>query len=132
MFLPLQSYDMILGLDWLSSFSTMQIHWQQKWLAIPYQGSTAVLIGDAPELPVGSVIQLALIQPEAAEQSITAEVLPPGFQELLSEFAHLFQPPTELPPQRDCDHSIPLVLGARPVFVRPYRYAPVLKTEIEH
>jgi hypothetical protein len=61
MFLPLQSYDMILGLDWLSSFSPMQIHWQQKWFAIPYQGSTAVLIGDAPELPVGSVIQLALI-----------------------------------------------------------------------
>jgi hypothetical protein len=24
--LPLQSYDMILGLDWLSSFSPMQIH----------------------------------------------------------------------------------------------------------
>jgi hypothetical protein len=25
--LPLQSYDMILGLDWLSSFSPMHIHW---------------------------------------------------------------------------------------------------------
>ncbi|CAD6211893.1 unnamed protein product [Miscanthus lutarioriparius] len=36
--LPLTAYDMILGLDWLSSFSPMQVHWQQKWIAIPYNG----------------------------------------------------------------------------------------------
>jgi hypothetical protein len=54
--LPLQSYDMILGLDWLSSFSPMQNHWQQKWIAIPYDGATVVLIGDALDLPVGSVL----------------------------------------------------------------------------
>jgi len=55
--LPLSSFDMILGLDWLASFSPMQVHRAQKWLSIPYQSSTAVLVGDAPELPVGSVIQ---------------------------------------------------------------------------
>ncbi|CAD6247668.1 unnamed protein product [Miscanthus lutarioriparius] len=60
--LPLSSFDMILGLDWLASFSPMQVHWAQKWLSIPYQGSTTVLVGDAPELPVGSVIQLCVLQ----------------------------------------------------------------------
>jgi hypothetical protein len=36
-----------------------------------------------------------------------------------------------LPPARPCDHSIPLVPGAQPVQVRPYRYPPLLKDEIE-
>jgi hypothetical protein len=41
--LPLGHFDMILGMDWLESFSPMQVHWRHKWMAIPYQGSTAVL-----------------------------------------------------------------------------------------
>jgi hypothetical protein len=52
-------------------------------------------------------------------------------KELVTEFTHLFQPPTGLPPSRACDHTIPLIQGAQPVFVHPYRYAPLLKTEIE-
>lgn len=49
----------------------------------------------------------------------------------LTEFEHLFQPASGLPRQRSCDHSIPLIPGAQPVFVQPYRYAPLLKSEIE-
>jgi predicted aspartyl protease len=37
--LSLSSYDLIVGMDWLESLSPMQIHWHQKWLMIPYQGS---------------------------------------------------------------------------------------------
>lgn len=59
--LPLTAYDMILGLDWLSSFSAMQVHWQQKWMAIPYNGQPVMLFGDVPELPVGSLVQLSLL-----------------------------------------------------------------------
>jgi hypothetical protein len=106
----------------------MQNHWQQKWIAIPYDGATVVLIRDALDLPVGSVLQLSMVQSDSSRQSITSKSLPPEFKALLTEFAYLFQPPNELPPQRDCDHSIP---GAQLVFIRPYRYAPVLKNEIE-
>jgi hypothetical protein len=42
-----------------------------------------------------------------------------------------FSTSTGLPPSRACDHTIPLIQGAQPIFVRPYRYAPLLKTEIE-
>jgi hypothetical protein len=35
------------------------------------------------------------------------------------------------PPPRECSHSIPLLPGSRPVCVRPYRYTPTLKNEIE-
>lgn len=50
---------------------------------------------------------------------------------LLHEFAAVFTPPSEYPPPRSCDHEIPLIQGAKPVFVRPYRYPPALKDEIE-
>jgi hypothetical protein len=39
----------------------MQVHWAHRWLSIPYQGITTVLLGEEPELPVGSVVQLSLV-----------------------------------------------------------------------
>ncbi|XP_037493403.1 uncharacterized protein LOC119370090 [Jatropha curcas] len=43
-------------------------------------------------------------------------------QKLLAKFASLFNAPTGLPPSRSCDHRIPLIPGAGPVVVQPYRY----------
>jgi hypothetical protein len=58
--------------------------------------------------------------------------LPHEIQALIQEFAELFEVPQNLPPSRACDHAIPLIDGAAPVQVRPYRYAPTLKNEIEN
>ena len=127
---PLSAYDMILGLDWLGSFSPMHVHWSHQWMAIPYQGSTAVLLGKSTSVPSGSVIQLCLVQ-DSAEPHLATAHLPVLVQDLLSEFAQLFESVFGLPPRRDCDHAIPLIPGAHPVAVRPYRYAPMLKSEIE-
>lgn len=57
--------------------------------------------------------------------------MPPEVQLLLDEFRSIFAEPTELPPRRPCDHSIPLVPGATPVAVHQYQYKPALKDEIE-
>jgi hypothetical protein len=40
----------------------------------------------------------------------------PEIQQLLDTFSHIFSEPIELPPQRDCDHSISLFLceGGQP------------------
>jgi hypothetical protein len=57
--------------------------------------------------------------------------LPEALQQLITRFSHVFALSQGLPPARDCDHHIPLLPGVRPVQIRPYRYAPVLKTEIE-
>jgi hypothetical protein len=43
--LKLQSFDMIIDMDWLERFSPMQIHWAEKWLTIPYKGSFVTLHG---------------------------------------------------------------------------------------
>jgi hypothetical protein len=56
--LPKLQFDMIVGYDWLASFSTMKIHRAAKWMAIPYQGQTVVLQGILSELSAGSVVQL--------------------------------------------------------------------------
>jgi hypothetical protein len=50
---------------------------------------------------------------------------------LLTEFASLFATPTGLPPPRSCDHRIHLLPDTAPVAVPPYRYAQLLKDEIE-
>jgi hypothetical protein len=76
---------MILGLDWLACFSPMQVHWDQRWISIPYDGTTAVLFGDAPELPVGLVIQLCMVQDSGSSSSTT--IVPPAVQALVTEFA---------------------------------------------
>lgn len=50
---------------------------------------------------------------------------------MLQEYVVLFEVPYELPPSTPFDYSIPLVDGVVPVHIRPYRYAPQLKDEIE-
>jgi hypothetical protein len=40
--------------------------------------------------------------------------------------------PTSLPPSRFCEHFIPLFEGARPVSIRPYRFSPQMKDEVEN
>jgi hypothetical protein len=61
----------------------------------------------------------------------TVSLLPVEIQSLIDQFGVIFKEPDSLPPSRDCDHEIPLIPGARPVNVRPYRYPPTLKDEIE-
>lgn len=126
--LSLQSYDMVLGMDWLEHFSPMKVHWGNKWMPIPYQESSVLLQGLTSSVPDDLVVQILSVQSKEEKPDST---LPSEIQELLVEFAIVFSTPTELPPSRECDHTIPLVAGARPVNVRPYRYPPALKDEIE-
>lgn len=57
--------------------------------------------------------------------------MPEAIAMLLKEFPDVFEEPQGLPPTRKCDHHIPLLPGAQPVNIRPYRHKPEHKTEIE-
>jgi hypothetical protein len=46
--LPLQYYDGIIGMDWLSARGTMNINWDQKWLTFDHRGATVFLQGALP------------------------------------------------------------------------------------
>lgn len=128
--LPIGAYDVIVGMDWLSSFNPMQIHWQDKWLLIPYNGQWMLLQGIDSDLPDKLVLQVYQVASETEALSAT-EPLHPQIQAILDRYPEVLQPPTELPPSRPCNHAIPLIPGAQPVLIRPYRYPPALKDEIE-
>jgi hypothetical protein len=127
--IPLGSFDIILGMDWLEAFSPMRVSWKDKWMSIPYGSGFRFLKGMASIDSDSSLLQLFSIS--SVESSTSVPPVPPPVQELLDEFSSLFAEPTTLPPRRNCDHSIPLVPGAQPVSIRQYRYSPKLKTEIE-
>jgi hypothetical protein len=74
------------------------------------------------------LVQLFSVSAQSTQTDIT---LAPAIVQLLSEFPSVVTPPSELPQNVSVDHEIPLVDGARPVTVRPYRYPPALKDEIE-
>lgn len=143
--LPLQCYDIVLGMDWLESFSPMEIHWSQKWLSFPYNGTDIKLQGLLPQLhsleiisdserqhmettsDIWCVLELSLIQ----QQDTQSSVIPDQLQHLIQQYKHLFDKPQGLPPQRSHMHSIPFLPGAQPFRLRPYRYNLAQKDEIE-
>lgn len=77
----------------------------------------------------GGVAQVVHLCP--ITENPPAETVPPEVQQLIKLNASLFQDSTGLPPQRAFDHKIPLVPGVKPVSVKPYRYSPTHKDEIE-
>jgi hypothetical protein len=77
----------------------------------------------------GGVAQLLQLSPVLKHHK--EEVVPKAIQQLVHQFVDIFQSPTKLPPQRAMDHHIPLISGATPINVKPYRYIPTQKDEIE-
>lgn len=142
--LPLACYDVILGMDWLEEHSPMKINWKLKHVAFEHKGSEImlqVLLPDTQQCSIISVQQLdALFKQDAVLQIFELgiqsdhklqEDIPPSIQSLINEFADLFAEPAGLPPKRAYDHTIPLLAGAQPFRLRPYRYTPDQKDEIE-
>ena len=76
---------------------------------------------------VAHLVQLSPIQTSPT----TPTTLPPEVQALIEHDTHLFQDPTTLPPARNMEHQIALLPGVQPVNVKPYRYSPTQKDEIE-
>ncbi|GJW82976.1 putative reverse transcriptase domain-containing protein [Tanacetum coccineum] len=74
--------------------------------------------------------------PEISLNALTTdEALSYGSQKelqlLLQEFEDVFSIPSALPPQRSCDHKIPLKDESTVINIRPYRYPPNQKDVIE-
>lgn len=76
---------------------------------------------------ITDVIQLCHI----VERDNPAPPITPEVQQLLDKNIQVFEEPTSLPPHRDFDHRVPLLAGAKPVNLKPYRYTPLQKNEIE-
>lgn len=80
--------------------------------------------GDLPSQLEFTVVELQLIKETQETKVAVMDDVPEEIQQVIASFADLFEEPTGLPPRRSSDHKIPLVDGARPVNIRPYRYSP--------
>jgi hypothetical protein len=142
--LELGAYDAILGMDWLKQNSPMVTDWEHHCLAFPYnnkfvklKGILAPVTDTVRELPVEQLIKwykgnevwaLAIVHPDISPDASSP---PPPVQEVLDQYQDIFATPTELPPERQYNHAIPLTAGAAPFNARPYRYSPAHKDEIK-
>ncbi|KAJ7942659.1 Ty3/gypsy retrotransposon protein [Quillaja saponaria] len=152
--MPLGSYGIVLGVQWLSTLGDISWNFKQLTMSFEWQGQRLQLQGMLAQ-PVtwlkdkdAAVIihnrdQAMFIQVERAKpnglqlwsielsKQDTSEVYSSHLNTLLYEFIDVFAEPKSLPPERSFDHSITLKEGSQPVNQRPYRYGPLQKDIIE-
>ena len=106
----------------------MTTYWAQGWLSFQKGQKSILLQGVGHQFGPQTVVEMQLVQDGP---SVELSPVLPKMQQLLDQYESVFAEPQGLPPARQCDHHIPLIPGARPVSVRPYRVDPHLKDEIE-
>lgn len=141
--LDLPGYDLILGMDWLSNHSPMQVDWANKLIILKWKGQWVTLQGVKLATASCKLLHLRVMREFQDRQAVAhlvqlcvistgkEEIVPVGIQHILQQFASVFDEPSGLPPQRPYDHAIPLFPGFQLVNVRPYHYTPAQKDEIE-
>jgi hypothetical protein len=151
--LPLAGCDVVLGIQWLRTLGPILWDFAKLQMKFHYMGKGCVLHGlqQGPKVSLeggdsfklskreqkGLLLHLVnRAMPEMASSRQKGGVeerqqIPGPVGDILREFAEVFQEPKGLPPSRSHDHSIPLIPGAQPVSVRPYRYPFYQKEEIE-
>jgi len=140
-------YDAILGFDWLLQFSPMHCDWVAKTLQFQHGDQIVTLQGQKPPPVSLSSISAKQMFKSIQDNDVWAYVLVDNpttesspqlspdtsedIQDMLVQYAVIFQDPKQLPPHRAYDHAIPLYPDAVPVNARPYHYSPQHTTEIE-
>lgn len=143
--LPIQTYDIILGIDWMYNLSPVTLDLPLRLLTVHHKGKAITLTDHMipPEKCVlesaemiklleksvlGYIIQIHNVE---SEEVSTSHPIPTEIETLLQEFQSVTKEPTGLPPVRDCDHAIPLLEGAQPPNLRPYRVPHMQKDAME-
>ncbi|GJZ40204.1 putative reverse transcriptase domain-containing protein [Tanacetum coccineum] len=107
------SFDMIIGMDWLSNHRA-EIICHKKVVRIPLLGGKVLrVIGERPEEKARQLMS-AKAKEKKQEEIIVVRVFPEVFLDDLSG----------LPPNREIEFRIELIPGAMPVAKSPYRLAP--------
>ncbi|XP_076946756.1 uncharacterized protein LOC143618415 [Bidens hawaiensis] len=149
--IPLENYDMILGVQWLSpleyilwNFQKMTMKFKRDGVACELKGieNNKFLVCSGEKM--GSILhkkaksnssQLFSIQLTKPQVPFDSKIVPGKddciWQPLFIEFRDVFQAPTILPPERKFDHKIVLKEGTTPISQRSYRYPMVQKNVID-
>jgi hypothetical protein len=137
--LQLKGYDIILGCDWIKQHSPIGLDLRDcsRQLVIQKNGHKRVIFSDFTSLPskpiisahklekicrtknVGYIIQVNML--ESIDNKETQPSIPLEIHDLLQHYQDIFSDQVMLPPPMPCDHQIPLLQGAKPPNIRPYR-----------
>jgi len=125
--IPLDSYDMVLGVTWLRTLGPILWDFDNLCMAFTYHGRRVLWRGvgspSAALPPTGGLL---------AARGLSAKGTEPALLEcLLDAYADVFMAPSGLPLARACDLRIHLKSSTEPVAVRPYRYPQLQKDELE-
>jgi len=113
--IPLGGFGIVLGCDWLRTLGPILWDFTNLTMLFWRHDHRVQWSGNRTQI----------------NPRVTATATVDFLTALLDEFADLFAEPKGLPPQRTFDHRIHLLPGTPPIAVRPYRYAQLLKDEIE-
>ncbi|XP_017241605.1 uncharacterized protein LOC135152094 [Daucus carota subsp. sativus] len=156
--LPMGSYDLVLGVDWLGSlgpvtfdFKKLEMRFQKGEEMIVLQGNQG---SDKPRLHQMTADQFvrscqrqehgllfildvvhqpagSLLSLQSDDGNNNSEGNKKQLHNLLEEYSDIFKAPEGLPPERQIEHSIDLKEGSQPFSIRPYRNSYNQKNEIE-
>lgn len=82
--LPLGAYDGILGLDWLTKHSPMQVDWSQRWMSFYRQQELVTLHGSLPDDCPITLVTIASLLP------VNQPEVPPAMQSILDQYPSVF------------------------------------------
>ncbi|XP_050920201.1 uncharacterized protein LOC127137820 [Lathyrus oleraceus] len=126
--LPLKKVDVVLGMDWLSAKSVF-IRCEEKLIIIPSNEVTPKdvltiilegMIGMVNFLFENEKSVLFVLTKESSDNLSVTQI------PIVFEFPEVFpEDVTSLPPEREVEFSIDLILGTTPIYVSPYRMAPL-------
>jgi hypothetical protein len=141
--IPMGGADVVLRVKWLQSLGIMTFNFQELFMKFSLEGKEIELRGitGKPSKEISSngmkkllkkgnhgvISQLCSLDVQTSKPSI-----PLDLQGIIDKHSKVFEDiPRGLPPTRNHDHAIHLILGSVHPNIRPYRYPYAQKSEIE-
>uniref|UniRef100_A0A0A9CDC9 Uncharacterized protein n=1 Tax=Arundo donax TaxID=35708 RepID=A0A0A9CDC9_ARUDO len=133
--LEVQGYDMVLGADWIYIHSPIGLNLQTRQFSVTKYGGLVITFIDEtlPDrncmvgtkklckmLKKGSVGAVVVLNNSGDQDAQTENNVPDALKPLIQQYNDIFTEPSEVPPSRQIDHSIPLLPEAKVVNKRPY------------
>jgi hypothetical protein len=140
--LKLQGADIILGVNWFKLHNPVTFDFIGRTLTLDNKGiqqtfsdhlvpnkNLLITAKECSKILEQGATGYILIPPKDTDNSTTE--LPAELALILQEFEDIFSSPNGLPPHRAADHSIPLIAGATPPNIRPYRMSHGQRTPLK-
>jgi hypothetical protein len=136
--IPMCGDGVILGFQWLQSLGTMDFNFQDLFMKFSLEGNEIELRGikEKPSKVISSNGMIKLLK--KGHQGVIVQLcslnfqtfkpyIPLDLQGIIDNHSKLFEDiPRGIPPTRNHDHAIHLILGSVPPNIRVYRY-PLLR-----